>query len=112
MCLVHELVGALVAAREPSRCVTDRAFLRILVRPALRDADDAAAHRSACPLDHESRLAPADGVRRATPLKSDIPASANQQGYLQTVTKLNMESVPTAPTVGHVRGTSAEPRVT
>lgn len=34
-----------------------------------------------------------------TPVKSDIPASANQQGYLE-IDSPNMESLPIAPTVG------------
>jgi hypothetical protein len=36
---------------------------------------------------------------RATPVKSGIPASANQQGYLE-IESMNIESLPTAPTVG------------
>jgi hypothetical protein len=39
------------------------------------------------------------GLDDDTPVKSDIPASANQQGYLE-IDSPNMESLPTAPTVG------------
>jgi len=38
-------------------------------------------------------------VASDTPVKSDIPASANQQGYLE-IDSPNNDSVPTAPTVG------------
>jgi hypothetical protein len=39
------------------------------------------------------------GLDNDTPVKSDIPASANQQGYLE-IDSPNIESLSTAPTVG------------
>lgn len=54
---VQELVGALIPAREPPASFAHGALLGILVRPALRDADDAAAHRRASLLSHATRVA-------------------------------------------------------
>jgi hypothetical protein len=48
---------------------------------------------------------------RDSVLKGDIPGAAKHQGYLQVVVKLNMASLPTAPTVGTDERGKATPRV-
>lgn len=49
--------------------------------------------------------------RHALAVKSDIPGAAKHQGYLQVTVKLNIASLPTAPTVGTDERGKATPRV-